>query len=258
MPLGGWHGVSSWSGRPAGTRLRAPRRGPPHSRREGCVGLAADGRQAGAPGADLELHTFPEEGASFPSVCAPAPFWGSEDTSLLHLGRNAPPGQEGLPAPAGVSGPRGAAWLGSRRGWGPGTVSCVCRPCRPQPCPCGPPARNSCHQRRGARRGGKGCGGRGLCRVRCWEGGGEGEPPGLGWPRAISPFHATSELRSSPPKSLACILTQGLRGDSQALSPGFTEEGFILSAPPRPDRGGLQGQCRPYNTAPRQASPPPS
>ena len=190
-------------------------------------------------------------------------------SSLPHLGRNAPPGQEGLPrVTAGVSSPGHPPGCAAGGGGAPAWIS---RPCQPQPLPLWPtPAHNSCHQRRGARRGGKGCRGVGTLR-----GGMRG---GGGGRRALQPRLATCHLPLSciigaeklplpPPKSLAFILSLGTqtqrRHTGPALSSGsqdshcrpgtpgvLTMKDFILSAPP-PDRGGaLQGQYRPHKAAP--------
>lgn len=178
-------------------------------------------------------------------------------SSLPHLGRNAPPGQEGLPrVTAGVSSPGHPPGCAAG-GVGPQHGSAA--PASHSPYPCGPPAHNSCHQRRGSRRGGKGCRGEGTLPGEMLGGG--------GGRRALQPRLATCHLPLSciigaeklpppphPPKSLAFILSPGTqtqrRHTGPALSSGsqdshclpgtpgvLTMKDFILSAPPL-DRGG--------------------
>lgn len=198
--------------------------------------------------------------------------------SLPHLGRNAPPGQEGLPrVTAGVSSPGHIRLAVQQVGVGPQHGSAA--PASHSPYPCGPPAHNSCRQRRGARRGGKGCRGEGTLPGEMLGGG--------GGRRALQPRLATCHLPLSciigaeklplpPSKSLAFILSPGTqtqrRHTGPALSSGsqdshclpgtpgvLTMKDFILSAPPL-DRGG--GPPGPVQTSqgrpPHHASPPPS
>lgn len=152
-------------------------------------------------------------------------------------------------------------------------------PASHSPYPCGPHLPTTAVTREEAPgEAGRGAGGRGLCRAGCWEGVEGGEPSSLGWPHAISPFHASSELRScpSPPQESGFHFVPGDTDSEETHRPSTVqrESGFPLPAwdtrsahheglhpvcaPPRP-WGGPPGPVQTsQGRPPHHASPPPS